>query len=666
LVRKRSPVRIRAWAPLGNLYDRLPLVAETSSKRGPTKPNGVGPAGPFVDGLILLLASAHCVHGLPYSAQMIEWLDIEEAALLVGRSAATLRRWAADGVVLAEKRGKSWRIDRASLGRSAPQGTVRAEVAGLNIAAAWMQVKRDLGRRGGWVPDVLAYADHLAYPEEIKSAAAERLANAGPFDPAVPVEVPKNPLITRNGVVLSVEDLVAYQASVQSIAIRVERQLSSSVFSYRLDSSERREFLSAPAQWVKWVATVAKAVENGHSWMVEADIVSYFDVIQHEPLFAAIGFLNTDQTVRAALKRMLSLWSGERKIGIPQGPDISSVLGNLYLIPVDNAMESSEWLFFRYMDDIRIVGRSRGAVLAGLRILERECRKLGLTLAPSKTREHYGDEAVASLRDTRLDAAAYSWKILDYEAATELTRPILRSSLDKAEPEARLLRFAFYRLAALGDTQDVGRVMERLEYLGHVAPYVARYLWHSASEPTTIAGICKFLCDEDRNTSPVLASWLLATLIDRNSSIEGGLAIYVRRTMKDNNQPKFLRVLAANLLAASGAPTDLAWLRSQIQSEYDPFVLRGFIVAIARAGTLNSGAVKSLAKQAPYLRRTLDFLRGRQRLPNLVYEHSPTSLSSVHRQVISRHQRTNRPGVRRARKFPSTTGRANQPKRAGS
>jgi len=474
----------------------------------------------------------------------------------------------------------------------------------------------------------------LAYPEEVKSSAAERLSNSGPFDPALAVEVPKTPLITRNGVLLSVEDLLAYHASVKSIAARVEQQLSNSVFSHRLDPSKKNLFLPPTEQWVKWAATVNKAVRAGHSHVIDADIVSYFDVIQHESLFAAISFLNADQTIVAALKRMLSFWSSERRVGIPQGPDVSSVLGNLYLIPIDNAMESDYWLFYRYMDDMRIVAKSRGAAVAGLRVLERECRKLGLTLAPTKTRERSGDDAIASLRDARLDAAAYSWKNSDYATTRLLTRPILQKTLTQAEPEPRLLRFAFYRLAAMGDTANVGQVLERLEYLGHVAPDVARYLWHAANVPATVAALTAFLCDEDRNTSPVLASWLLAVLVDRNMAAEGPLARYARRTLKDHNQPKYLRVLAANLLAVSHAPADLAWLRNQIQNEYDPFLLRGFIVATARAGALDSGAVKALAKRAPHLRRTLDYVRGRQKLPNLVYERSPASLSRLNRHSV--------------------------------
>src|SRR5260370_21749435 len=98
---------------------------------------------------------------------MSEWIDVDEAAMLVGRSAATLRRWAADGVVQAEKRGKSWRIDRTSLGRSGPQEPVSFDAAGVHIAAASGEGKRDLPRRWGLVPDVPAYARHLAYPAEM-------------------------------------------------------------------------------------------------------------------------------------------------------------------------------------------------------------------------------------------------------------------------------------------------------------------------------------------------------------------------------------------------------------------------------------------------------------------------------------------------------------------
>ncbi len=552
------------------------------------------------------------------------WISIEEAAAQVGRSVATVRRWAGDGTVRARKNGKLWLIDPASLGRLTPASAVRPEsLTGVDLDASWGHlVDEDL--EAPWVPDVLAFRDHIANAAEVKVAAAVRLEDAGPFGQAIYVEVPKSALLTRNGALLSIEDRLAYQAAVDSIAERIDRQTPGSVFSARLDRDGNRWLKPGPEQWVRWSGAVLRSLESGNKWMIKTDLVSYYDIIPHRLLFGDIDSMNPDPQVAAALKRMLGTWTGERSVGIPQGPVASSLLGNLYLLPVDYAMESDDWSYFRYMDDIRITAPTRRAAVDGLHVLERECRRRGLVLSSSKTRELMGDAAMDDMRDTELDHAAYAWNVGNRPIAVDLIRHILLNSVkDDERPEGRKLRFSLNRLMQIQDGQDIDWILDRLEQLSPDARTVVQYLWPWMETATVVHRVEAFLLDKERNTSPYMASWIIAALLDLGKPLGPHLARYARRVVRDRNQPVYLRILAVNLLALCAMPGEISSIRSQLMNEFDPVLARGYLTALARAHSSEASTTRQLVARMPELQRTMRFIQGRASLPTLVYRFPP-------------------------------------------
>ena len=552
------------------------------------------------------------------------WIPIEEAALRLDRSVQTLRRWAAAGIVPAQKRGRGWWVDSSWVGpRSgvAPPGT--QALLGVDIDTAWDHLRQvDLNQP--WIPDVLAYADYLVDPVAVKSLALARLSVPGPFDPVAPVDVPRTSLLTRKAAVLSVVDRLVFQAAVQSIAPRADKLLSDTVFSARLSTNAGR-FLKKPTlQWVRWIFAVRKALVAGNPWMVSTDLVSYYDTIQHRLLFADIDALNPDPKISLALKRMLGTWSDDSGVGIPQGPEASAVLANLYLVPIDYAMESDSWSCFRYMDDFRIVGPTRNSVLRGLRMLEQECRRRGLIISTDKTVEVSGPAAVKAVTDSLINQASYVWETKPWPAGKELLMAVLeRGLMEDREPEARSLRFSLGRLSSVQDPEAVWLILGRLEHLSQVARITARYLWPWLNEEPVAVEVESFLTDPNRNFSPVLSSWLIAGFLDWNVPVSRGLTAYSRRVVRDPYQPPYLRALAASLLGLSGMPSDLVWTKAELRREFDPTLARGYLVALARAKALDKGSWRDVISRSPELQRTVAYLEGRQSFPGLLHTQPP-------------------------------------------
>lgn len=137
---------------------------------------------------------------------------------------------------------------------------------------------------------------------------------------------------------------------------------------------------------------VERLLHAGYMFVVDADIKAYFDNIPHAPLMADIGCYIADGRVLELIGSFLkqdvledmALWTPEK--GSPQGAVVSPLLANLYLHPVDTAMEAAGFEMIRYADDLVVLCRSEAEALNALDTLGRLTTERGLTLHPDKTR----------------------------------------------------------------------------------------------------------------------------------------------------------------------------------------------------------------------------------------------------------------------------------------
>jgi RNA-directed DNA polymerase len=137
------------------------------------------------------------------------------------------------------------------------------------------------------------------------------------------------------------------------------------------------------------VDTLLKA---GHSWVVDADLKSYFDTIPHSALLARVREKVTDSRVLELLEAFLTAkvmetaegWTPEE--GTPQGAVISPLLSNLYLDPLDHLMAGAGIEMVRYADDFVILCPSEAEARQALERVQSWTAAAGLTLHPVKTR----------------------------------------------------------------------------------------------------------------------------------------------------------------------------------------------------------------------------------------------------------------------------------------
>ncbi|MCP4118556.1 MAG: Retron-type reverse transcriptase [Desulfobacteraceae bacterium] len=139
------------------------------------------------------------------------------------------------------------------------------------------------------------------------------------------------------------------------------------------------------------MARVREQVTCGYSWLVDADIRSFFDTIPHGPLMKQVKRAIPDRDLVALIKAWLETGAPRTGIlaqrrGIPQGGVISPFLCNLYLTEFDLFLTRKNLPFVRFADDFLVFTPNRKAAEAAMAGVKKGLDRLGLELHNQKTR----------------------------------------------------------------------------------------------------------------------------------------------------------------------------------------------------------------------------------------------------------------------------------------
>ena len=133
-------------------------------------------------------------------------------------------------------------------------------------------------------------------------------------------------------------------------------------------------------------------LKAGNTWVVDADLQSYFDTIPKQKLLERVAEKVADSRVLELVKAMLQtevmegLAHWTPAAGTPQGAVISPLLSNIYLDPLDHEVARSGYEMVRYADDFVILCRSEAEAGVALEKVQQWTAQAGLRLHPEKTR----------------------------------------------------------------------------------------------------------------------------------------------------------------------------------------------------------------------------------------------------------------------------------------
>ena len=129
-----------------------------------------------------------------------------------------------------------------------------------------------------------------------------------------------------------------------------------------------------------------------YTWVVDADIKSYFDTIPMQKLMEKVEEQIADGRVLELLRRYLAQgvmegmkqWTPEK--GTPQGAVISPLLSNIYLNELDENMANRGHQMIRYADDFVILCQTRAEAEEAMAFVKEWMERVDLSLHPDKTR----------------------------------------------------------------------------------------------------------------------------------------------------------------------------------------------------------------------------------------------------------------------------------------
>jgi group II intron reverse transcriptase/maturase len=332
-----------------------------------------------------------------------------------------------------ERRGEASRVERSEEASAAAKGNERPGASDLmakvlerqNLQAALKRVRNNKGSPGidGMTVEELPDYLRVNWPhlrEEIL---------AGRYQPQ-PVRrhaIPKNGGGERQLGIPTVLDRFIQQALLQVLQPLFDPTFSKHSHGFRPGRNAHNAVREAQGY-----------VQQGKRWVVDVDLESFFDRVNHDVLMGKLAKRIGDKSVLRLIRRYLNagvMANGvvvERYEGTPQGGPLSPLLANVLLDDVDKELEARGLSFVRYADDCNVYVRSKRAGERVMETLRRLYSGLCLRINESKS-------AVAKVWDRKFLGFTF-WVARGGEVRPKVARKALDAMKDRVRQITRRSR----------------------------------------------------------------------------------------------------------------------------------------------------------------------------------------------------------------------------------
>ncbi len=286
----------------------------------------------------------------------------------------------------------STRLHRiAELARRAPEMVI--VTLAHHIDLAWLyEAYRQTRKDGAAGTDEVTAAEYAEDLDSNLRSLLERFKSGSYYAPPVRrVQIPKGDgSKTRPIGIPTFEDKVLQRAALMVLEAVYEQDFCDFSYGFR---PERSAHQALDSLWNRLMG-----VDGG--WVLEADISSFFDTLDHKILRSFLDQRVRDGVIRKTIDKWLKagvLEDGQLRRaegGTPQGGVISPLLANIYLHEVldrwfveqvQPRMRGPAFLI-RYADDFVMVFADESDARRVMEVLPKRFAKYGLTLHPEKTR----------------------------------------------------------------------------------------------------------------------------------------------------------------------------------------------------------------------------------------------------------------------------------------
>jgi len=304
----------------------------------------------------------------------------------------------------------------------------------------------------------------------------ERLKGDWKATSPIRIYMPKPSGLLRPLTLLSLDDQIVLQAVANKVANQLfDRRRAvegRSVFSNCLNPSRDSIFFLQDwrATYHQLKTRLQRHLDAGSQWIAHFDLAAFYETISHRALQSIVSPAGGGGEVWRLIREWLCVWTSSHggipvDHGIPQGPIASDFLAEIFLLPLDEAMKKTGIPYIRYVDDIRVFGKTEADARRAAITLELECRRLSLIPQSSKfsvTRATSLNEALGTLPSIAESTGREADEgELDEASAISILRDAIAGRPARVIDKSRL-RYVLYRS---GPSQAVlGLTLKMLPY----------------------------------------------------------------------------------------------------------------------------------------------------------------------------------------------------------
>lgn len=472
------------------------------------------------------------------------------------------------------------------------------------------ELRQDL--KDDWFPDSLNFDDRLT-PDGLSEAIERNFKeNSGLFVPsrAVAQNIPKKSFVLRYSLETPLVDRAYYHALARQLQPYYDPLLLGCVLSHRWNSAgdhgDRYIFKHPIEQWQLFEGYVREDA-GGNSVVLVTDVQNYYENISIEMLTEEL--LGSTSKLRASpvelvkvrgvideLRRCLRSWCFKETNGLPQNRDASSIIANLYMAPVDEAMRSAGYRYYRYMDDIRVVAKNKYEARAALQELVTLLRRRGLNVNAGKTMilepnsEKWNAELGISEPELRtIDELWKSRKVSNIRQSLGILKAYSLRLIQEQRTQERGFRFCIRRFENLALCEElklpadyfgdiIGAAIGELDNQPYTSDQLTRFLKAAPLQSHHLEAIAALLGSSDK----AIYDWqnyLLWQVLVYHDFTAADSAITARQVLSRSIHPGD-RAGASLYLGAKGEQSDRERVARMFPGLSSPTERRAAIIAI--------------------------------------------------------------------------------------
>lgn len=319
------------------------------------------------------------------------------------------------------------------------------------------------------------------------------------YKPEIPLKlyIPKANKLIRPITVLNFFDLLTYQAIANIIAEKIYPEISSyynrevfgNIYDYKEQTPSNFFFVKWEKQWEEFERKTKAYYNQGFKYILDFDIASFYDTLDHHLLETLLKNHNIPEELIKILSEQLTTWTKDDarnnhqyKHGIPQGPQPSSLLSELYLHSIDEQMRKlkqkhRDFEYIRYVDDIRVFAKTERGAYTYFAYLDLLARDIGLIPQASKT----SIREIENIKDIVKINEYFSAIKMEKKSKGKLTEQQnkyliinLLQELSKENPDKTVIRFILYKIDKNEDVKS--SLIKNLHKIPNLFEDVCTYL----------------------------------------------------------------------------------------------------------------------------------------------------------------------------------------------